>query len=89
MVKHDKLMMAHDCDFIKMVNDIKDRDGGEFPVSKLTKSFPQNGSTGSSELTRLKIKRATGEGYNYQKLYHGPSSGILELSPSLVLLLPV
>ena len=33
MVKHDKLMMAHDCDFIKMVSDIKDRDGGEFPVT--------------------------------------------------------
>ena len=31
MVKHDKLMMAHDCDFIKMVSDIKDRDGGEVP----------------------------------------------------------
>ena len=30
MVKHDKLMLAHDCDFIKMVNDIKDRDGGGF-----------------------------------------------------------
>ena len=33
MVKHDKLMMAHDCDFIKMVSDIKDRDGGEVPVT--------------------------------------------------------
>ena len=29
MVKHNKLMMAHDCDFIKMVSDIKERDGGE------------------------------------------------------------
>ena len=28
MVKHNKLMMAHDCDFIKMVSDIKERDGG-------------------------------------------------------------
>ena len=31
MVKHDKLMMANDCDFIKMVSDIRDRDGGKFP----------------------------------------------------------
>ena len=30
MVKHDKLMMANDCDFIKMVSDIRDRDGGKF-----------------------------------------------------------
>ena len=30
MVKHDKLMMANDCDFIKMVTDIRDRDGGKF-----------------------------------------------------------
>ena len=60
MVKHDKLMMAHDCDFIKMVSDIKDRDGGEFPVTG-SLNFPQNGQTGSLELTRLRTRRGTGE----------------------------
>ena len=43
MVKHDKLMMAHDCDFIKMVSDIKDRDGGEFPLPKPAKLFHRMG----------------------------------------------
>ena len=33
MVKHDKLMMANDCDFIKMVSDIRDRDGGKFLIA--------------------------------------------------------
>ena len=33
MVKHDKLMMANDCDFIKMVSDIRDRDGGGFLIA--------------------------------------------------------
>ena len=58
MVKHDKLMLAHDCDFIKMVNDIKDRDGGGF--SKTCCNFSQNGPTGSSELTRLKTRLGIG-----------------------------
>ena len=61
MVKHDKLMMAHDCDFIKMVSDIKDRDGGESHVLPDSLNFLQNGQTGSSELTRLRTRRGTGE----------------------------
>ena len=60
MVKHDKLMMANDCDFIKMVSDIRDRDGGKF-LRASNYNFPQNGRTGSSELTRLKTRQGTGE----------------------------
>ena len=53
MAKHGQMMVADDCDFIQMVEDIHARDGGKFGLNYLVEFIcHQTGLIGSLVVTR-------------------------------------